>query len=83
VDRWRRRIREAPRCGELDGGLDGAIVWLACDCGAAVIQCQEGSEAELLALICAERTREARRFQSSSAPRALLSTQRQQRELEP
>jgi hypothetical protein len=45
-DRWRRRIRDAPRCGELDGGLDGAIVWLACDCGAAVIKCQEGSEAD-------------------------------------
>jgi hypothetical protein len=27
----------------------------------------------ILALICAERTRQARRFQSSSAPRVLLS----------
>ena len=35
-----------------------------------------------LALICAELTRETRRFQSSSAPRVLLSPQGWQRELE-
>jgi hypothetical protein len=22
------------RCGELDAGVDGPIVWIACDCGA-------------------------------------------------
>jgi hypothetical protein len=35
-----------------------------------------------LALICAERTRETRRFQSSSAPRVLLNPRSEQRELE-
>jgi hypothetical protein len=35
-----------------------------------------------LALICAERTREIRRFQSSSAPRVLCSSESEQRELE-
>ena len=35
-----------------------------------------------LALICAERTRETRRFQSSSAPRVLLNPRGEQRELE-
>jgi hypothetical protein len=39
--------------------------------------------ARLLALICAERTRQAGRFQSSSAPRVLLSAQPEDRELEP
>jgi len=23
------------RCGELDGGVDGEHVWMACDCGGA------------------------------------------------
>jgi len=43
-----------------------------------------GSSAGLgsLALICAERTRQTRRFQSSSAPRVLLSPQGQRRQLE-
>src|SRR5438094_959707 len=35
-----------------------------------------------LALICAERTRQTGRFQSSSAPRVLLSPQGEQRELQ-
>jgi hypothetical protein len=35
-----------------------------------------------LALICAERTRQADRFQSSSAPRGLLSPQGEERERE-
>jgi hypothetical protein len=38
---------------------------------------------EGLALICAERTRETRRFQSSSAPRVLYGTEREQQELKP
>jgi hypothetical protein len=38
---------------------------------------------EGLALICAERTRETRRFQSSSAPRVLYGTGREQQELKP
>jgi hypothetical protein len=35
-----------------------------------------------LALICAERTHETRRFQSSSAPRVLLSPRGEQRKFE-
>jgi hypothetical protein len=27
-------MQEHRRCGELDGGLDGERVWVACDCGA-------------------------------------------------
>jgi hypothetical protein len=41
-----------------------------------------GRQGSGLALICAERTRETRRFQSSSAPRVLLSPRSEQRELE-
>jgi len=25
---------EHQRCGDLDAGVDGAVVWIACDCGA-------------------------------------------------
>lgn len=25
---------EHRRCGELEAGIDGAVVWIACDCGA-------------------------------------------------
>jgi hypothetical protein len=25
---------EHQRCGDLDAGVDGPIVWMACDCGA-------------------------------------------------
>ena len=24
------------RCGELDGGVDGMVVWVVCDCGARI-----------------------------------------------
>jgi hypothetical protein len=27
---------EHPRCGELDAGVGGPIVWIACDCGARI-----------------------------------------------
>jgi hypothetical protein len=27
---------EHRRCGDLDGGVDGDIVWMACDCGASM-----------------------------------------------
>ena len=27
---------EHRRCGELDGGVDGAIIWFACECGAGI-----------------------------------------------
>jgi hypothetical protein len=26
------------RCGELDGGVDGARVWMSCECGAEIVQ---------------------------------------------
>jgi hypothetical protein len=29
-------LQEHRRCGDLDGGVDGERVWMACDCGAAV-----------------------------------------------
>jgi hypothetical protein len=27
---------EHQRCGDLDGGVDGEIVWFACSCGASM-----------------------------------------------
>jgi hypothetical protein len=27
---------EHRRCGEPDGGVDGPIVWMACDCGESI-----------------------------------------------
>jgi hypothetical protein len=27
---------EHRRCGELDGGVDRPVVWIACDCGASM-----------------------------------------------
>ena len=29
-------MQEHRRCGELHGGVDGARVWMACDCGAGI-----------------------------------------------
>ena len=29
-------LQEHRRCGELDGGVDGERVWMACDCGAGI-----------------------------------------------
>ena len=29
-------LQEHRRCGELDGGVDGARVWMACSCGAVL-----------------------------------------------
>jgi hypothetical protein len=26
-------------CGELYGGVDGPIVWFACECGAGIVGC--------------------------------------------
>jgi hypothetical protein len=31
-------LQEHRRCGELDGGLDRGHVWMACDCGADIVQ---------------------------------------------
>lgn len=30
-------LQEHRRCGELDGGLESGHVWMACDCGAAIV----------------------------------------------
>jgi hypothetical protein len=27
---------EHERCGDLDAGVEGAVVWIACDCGASM-----------------------------------------------
>jgi hypothetical protein len=48
---------------------------------AGVVQLTWGLRRVGLALICAERSLQTRRFQSSSAPRVLLSSQGQPREL--
>lgn len=29
-------VAEHRRCGELDGGVNGERVWIACDCGAGI-----------------------------------------------
>jgi hypothetical protein len=29
-------MQEHRRCGELDGGVEGELVWMACDCGGAI-----------------------------------------------
>ena len=29
-------LQEHERCGELDGGVEGERVWLACECGARI-----------------------------------------------
>lgn len=29
-------VLEHRRCGELDGGVDGELVWMACDCGVGI-----------------------------------------------
>src|SRR5678809_1306084 len=34
ADRPRHLFTEHERCGDLDGGVEGPIVWMACDCGA-------------------------------------------------
>ena len=31
-------LQEHRRCGELDGGIEGERVWMACDCGAGIVQ---------------------------------------------
>jgi hypothetical protein len=32
------------RCGEMDGGVDGRRVWMACNCGAAIAHRVEPAE---------------------------------------
>lgn len=29
-------LQEHRRCGELDGGVDEDLVWMACDCGGGI-----------------------------------------------
>jgi hypothetical protein len=37
---------EHMRCGDLDGGVDDVMVWIACDCGASMARrLHEGDEA--------------------------------------
>jgi hypothetical protein len=36
---------EHRRCGELDAGVDGSIVWIACDCGARMARRVEERDA--------------------------------------
>jgi hypothetical protein len=30
-------LQEHRRCGDLDAGVEGGRVWIACDCGAAIV----------------------------------------------
>ena len=36
---------EHQRCGELDAGVDGPVVWIACDCGASMTRRVDESDA--------------------------------------
>lgn len=31
-------VAEHQECGDLDGGRDGGYLWLACSCGAQIVQ---------------------------------------------
>jgi hypothetical protein len=31
-------VQEHRRCSELDGGVDGDVVWMSCDCGAEIVR---------------------------------------------
>ncbi len=31
-------LQEHCRCGDLEGGVDDAVVWMACDCGAQLVR---------------------------------------------
>ena len=35
-------VQEHRRCGELDGGVDGERVWMACACGADIVHSDSG-----------------------------------------
>jgi hypothetical protein len=32
------------RCGDLDAGVDGEVVWIACDCGASMARRVDGAD---------------------------------------
>jgi hypothetical protein len=36
---------EHQRCGDLDAGVDGPVVWIACDCGASMTRRVDESDA--------------------------------------
>jgi hypothetical protein len=38
---------EHRRCGDLDAGVDGPTVWIACECGARMARCVD--EGDVLA----------------------------------
>lgn len=38
-------LNERRRCGELDGGVEGATIWLACQCGAGIARRADESDA--------------------------------------
>jgi len=31
-------LQEHRRCGALDGGVDGNVVWMSCECGARIVR---------------------------------------------
>jgi hypothetical protein len=39
---------EHRRCGELDAGVDGAVVWMVCECGAGVARRDPAYDAKSL-----------------------------------
>jgi hypothetical protein len=40
-------MQEHQRCGELDGGVEGGRVWMACDCGADIAHRVRPAESSL------------------------------------
>ena len=37
-------LQEHRRCGDLDGGADGDVIWMSCDCGAGIAYPVEPAE---------------------------------------
>jgi len=37
-------VPEHRRCGELDGGVDGEVVWMSCECGAEILRSASSPE---------------------------------------
>lgn len=40
-------LQEHRRCGELDGGVNGERVWLACECGATMVRLPPDNDSPL------------------------------------
>jgi hypothetical protein len=34
-------LQEHRRCGDLDGGADGDVIWMSCDCGAGIAPAEQ------------------------------------------